>query len=225
MLAMVLFPNVRKNAQAEVDRVCGDRLPTLEDMPNLPYIRSCVKESLRWMPTSILGVPHAVVKDDEYMGYKIPKGAAVVDNVWSIHMDPKRHSSPRDFDPERYKNDVQTAAQAANNSDASKRDHFVFGAGRRLCQGMHIAERSIFLFISRVLWAFDIDKAVDADGEIVPNPEKLTEGLFVQPEPFRAKIVPRDSGRVKSIQVEWKKMEELLDENAQWRNVPEGILR
>lgn len=51
-------------------------------MPNLPYIRGCMKESLRWMPTAKLGVPHSVTRDDEYLGYKIPKGAEVILNVW-----------------------------------------------------------------------------------------------------------------------------------------------
>lgn len=80
--ALLIFPEVVKAAQAELDRVCGDRLPDLNDLPELPYIRGCMKESMRWMPTGILGVPHAVTRDDEYMGYKIPKGAAVMWNVW-----------------------------------------------------------------------------------------------------------------------------------------------
>ena len=80
--AMVIFPEVAKAAQAELDRVCGDRLPDLNDVPNLPYIRGCIKESCRWMPTDVLGVPHAVIRDDEYMGYRIPKNAAVIFNVW-----------------------------------------------------------------------------------------------------------------------------------------------
>lgn len=80
--AMVLFPEVAKQAQQEIDSVCGDRLPTLEDGPNLPYIQACVKETLRWMPTAILGMAHAVIKDDSYMGYHIPQGAAVMLNVW-----------------------------------------------------------------------------------------------------------------------------------------------
>ncbi|KNG46886.1 cytochrome p450 [Stemphylium lycopersici] len=223
--AMVLFPEVMKKAQEELDRVCGGRLPTLEDMESLPYICSCVKESLRWMPTSILGVPHALVEDDNYLDYKIPKGASVICNVWSIHMDPKRHSNPRHFDPTRYQDDGQTAAEAANNPDASKRDHFVFGNGRRLCQGMHIAERSLFLAISRILWGFNIGKVVDAFGkEIVPDPEFLTEGLFVQPQPFLAKIEPRGSEQAETIQAEWKDMKKLLDENSQWKETPQGIM-
>ena len=81
---MVLFPEVAKTAQEELDRVCGNRFPTLDDWDDLPYIRGCIKESLRWMPTAILGVPHAVIRDDEYMGYTIPKGAGVMWNVWTV---------------------------------------------------------------------------------------------------------------------------------------------
>jgi cytochrome P450 len=80
--AMLCFPEVAKTAQAELDRVCGDRLPDLEDLPNMPYIRGCIKESLRTMPAVILGIPHAVIKDDEYRGYHIPKGATILCNVW-----------------------------------------------------------------------------------------------------------------------------------------------
>jgi cytochrome P450 len=83
--AMVLFPDVARRAREEIEKVCGDRMPTLEDETQMQYIRGCVKESMRWMPTAPLGVPHAVVKDDFYMGYRIPKGASVFMNVWSVH--------------------------------------------------------------------------------------------------------------------------------------------
>ena len=83
--AMIVFPEVQKIARQELDEVVGpDRMPTIEDMEKLHYIRCCVKETLRWMPTNILGVPHAVTQDDEYMGYRIPKGAGVVLNVWFV---------------------------------------------------------------------------------------------------------------------------------------------
>ena len=80
--AMVVFPEVAKKAQEEIDRVCGDRYPTMDDAPNMQYIRGCVKESMRWMPIDILGVPHSVIRDDEYMGYRIPKGSDIMWNVW-----------------------------------------------------------------------------------------------------------------------------------------------
>jgi len=176
------------------------------------------------MPTDILGVPHAVVKDDEYMGYKIPEGAGVMWNVWAIHMDPNRHPNPRAFDPSRYADDFQTASEATSNPDASKRDQFVFGAGRRVCQGMHIAERSLFLGISRILWGFKIEKATDDDGnEITPDISKLTEGLFVMPQPFPAKITPRSEKHAAMIRQEWNDCQTLLDAGKQWKEVPEGM--
>jgi cytochrome P450 len=56
VLAMVLYPNVQKRAQAEIDRVVGpDRLPTFEDRDQLPYIEAVVKEVLRWQPVAPLG--------------------------------------------------------------------------------------------------------------------------------------------------------------------------
>ncbi|KAF3764085.1 hypothetical protein M406DRAFT_356434 [Cryphonectria parasitica EP155] len=222
--AMVVFPDVQKRAQEELDRVCGDRLPTMEDEPSLQFIRGCVKESLRWMPTAILGVPHAVITDDEYMGYKIPKGAGVVWNVWAIHTDPKRYPNPRAFDPSRYADDFQTASEAATNPDSSKRDQFVFGAGRRICQGMHIAERSLFLGISRMLWAFNLNKAVDQNGnEITPDIDQLTEGLLVLPKPFRARITPRSEHHVRRIREAWSECLPLLDPQMQWKEVPKGM--
>jgi cytochrome P450 len=78
--AMVLFQNVQRDAQTVLDRVCGDRMPTIDD--DLQYVRACVKETLRWFPTDVLGIPHAVIQDDIYNGFKIPKDAAVIWNVW-----------------------------------------------------------------------------------------------------------------------------------------------
>lgn len=81
--AMLMFPEAQKVAQEEIDRVVGSgRMPEIDDAPNCPYIRSCVKETIRWMPTIILGSPHGLIQEDHYMGYRIPKGAAIVNNNW-----------------------------------------------------------------------------------------------------------------------------------------------
>ncbi|KAI0406566.1 cytochrome P450 [Xylaria palmicola] len=223
--AMVIFPDVAKKAQAELDRVCSRRMPELSDAPSLPYIRGCIKETLRWMPTDILGVPHAVSREDNYMGYVIPKDAAIIFNVWAIQNDPERHPDPRTFNPDRWRNDHLSSAESATHPDASRRDHFVYGAGRRLCQGIHIADRSLFLAIARMLWAFDFRRETDkkTGKEIIPDPADLTQGLFVYPQPFPCCLVPRDAGKVACIESEWNKMLELLDENLQWKGYPEAL--
>lgn len=82
VLAMLLHPDAQKAAQQEIDRVCGDRLPTAEDEPSLPYVRACVKEAFRWLPVAVMGLPHSNTVEDEYKGYRIPKASTIVTNVW-----------------------------------------------------------------------------------------------------------------------------------------------
>ena len=55
-LALILFPEVQKRAQAELDSVISrDRLPTYDDKPRLPYIEAMSKELLRWHMVTPLG--------------------------------------------------------------------------------------------------------------------------------------------------------------------------
>jgi len=144
----------------------------------------------------------------------------------AVHMDPERHPAPRQFDPMRYINDNQSSIDAANNPDATKRDHFVFGAGRRRCQGMHIADRSIYLAISRLLWAFDFKRAVDPKTrkEIVPDMNDLAEGMMTLPHPFPAEIVSRSPYKAQCVRDEWAEVSKLLDDQSQWRDVPKGMI-
>ena len=57
MLAMVLYPDVQRKAQAEIDNVLGsERLPKLHDLPYLPYVEAVIKETMRWSVTLPLGI-------------------------------------------------------------------------------------------------------------------------------------------------------------------------
>ena len=100
MLAMVLYPDVQKKAQVEIDLHCPHRLPTFADFNSLPYCHAIVKEILRWNPVVPLGtftdlailpgeylnlclaVPHRCSSDDFYKGYYIPKDSLLVGNTW-----------------------------------------------------------------------------------------------------------------------------------------------
>jgi len=184
-----------------------------------------VKETLRWMPTVIMGVPHAVTKDDEYNGWKIPKGATIINNVWGIHMDPNRSPEPRRFNPDRFIGDQTTLYESANG-EPLKRDNFNFGAGRRLCQGVHIAERSLYLGMSRILWGFHLNKSLDKAGNpISPNVDDLVGGITVHPRIYPIDIKPRSAERTAIIRQAVKDVEGLIHpETGQWKKVPEGMV-
>ena len=86
-LAMALFPDVQAKAQAELDKVVGsERMPEYRDLEAMPYVRAVILETLRWMPSAPLGLPHSVITDDEYSGIHIPKGTMIVAVCSSPHL-------------------------------------------------------------------------------------------------------------------------------------------
>ncbi|CAG8961172.1 hypothetical protein HYFRA_00002715 [Hymenoscyphus fraxineus] len=196
VLAAVLHPHIVKKAQAELDRVVGqERLPNFSDKDNLPYIHAFMQEVLRWRPVAAGGVPHAVTEEDEYLGYRIPKGATVIANQWSIAHDENIFPNPESFEPERWIIDPNLPVVA-------------FGHGRRTCFGQHIAKNSLFIIIARFLWAFDITCAFEEKyGHkvwIVPDPLNMTQGFNSKPEDFKAEFSPRSSQAEEVIRREWE---------------------
>ncbi|CAZ84036.1 unnamed protein product [Tuber melanosporum] len=200
ILALLKHPEVLKRAQEEIDRVVGpDRLPAFEDRDNLPYVRNCVNEVLRWRSPSVGGVPHMVEEDDEYMGYRIPKGAIVVGNLWSIHQDPEVYPNPTKFMPERW--------------DDEENVHYGFGFGRRACPGRHIAINSLFINCARIIWGFNVEHAKNSDGTVIPVDEwDMTQGFMSRPVRYKASITPRDAKRVEVINQAWKAAEVQLQD-------------
>ena len=79
---MAQYPDVQKKAQADIDQIALDRLPTPDDYESLPYIKAIIKEIARWRPVNPLGFPHRVAEDDVYENHLIPKGATVFGNIW-----------------------------------------------------------------------------------------------------------------------------------------------
>ncbi|EPS99958.1 hypothetical protein FOMPIDRAFT_1123474 [Fomitopsis schrenkii] len=182
-LAMVLHPNVLKTAQEEIDRAVGsDRLPTLEDRPNLPYIECILKETYRWHPALPLGVPHHLTEDDEYEGYYLPKDTPVVTNLWAMARDENMYDNPDEFRPERF---------LEANPEIEDPRNIVFGYGRRLCPGRLFADTTLFLAISGIAATLDIRKARDSAGNII-TPEGTFFSAFVSyPKEYKCAITPR----------------------------------
>ena len=82
-LAMSLYPEVQKKAQAELDAIVGpNRLPNFDDRNSLVYVNAIVKESLRWHNVIPLSIPHRTIEDDEIRGYFVPAGTTLIPNIW-----------------------------------------------------------------------------------------------------------------------------------------------
>jgi cytochrome P450 len=103
--------------------------------------------------------------DDEIDGMTIPADSTIILNVWALHHDEKRWESPKDFVPERYEAYPALAPVYAASKDFADRDHLGYGASRRICPAIHLAERNLFIATAKLLWAFDIT----ADPDAIPD--------------------------------------------------------
>jgi cytochrome P450 len=80
---MTIHPEVQAKARAELDAVIGpDRLPSLKDREQLPYMNALIKEVFRCGLVVPQGLPHKARANDIHDGYLIPRGSLIMTNIW-----------------------------------------------------------------------------------------------------------------------------------------------
>ena len=181
-----------------------------------------IKESHRWRPVTPLGVPHALAEgqlhlsrlrlksianitfpDDHLDGMLLPKGSAVILNVWGMHHDPKRWQEPEHFQPERFADFPALASVYAASGEGDKRDHFGYGAGRRICPGIHLAERNLFVAVAKLLWAFEFSKLDGAVNDA--SAEKgSSQGFLHGPKDYGCHVRLRSEKKRETIMKEFE---------------------
>ncbi|KAJ6490259.1 O-methylsterigmatocystin oxidoreductase, partial [Mycena vitilis] len=190
-LAVAKYSHIQTRAQREMDEVVGrNRLPTFEDRPSLPYIDALSKELCRWLPIVPLAVPHRAMKDDIYDGYLIPKDAFVLPNIWKFLHDPSIYHDPFLFNPERF---------LGPNPEPDPADMGLFGYGRRVCPGFHLADVSVWICIAKAVAGLTISRALDDKGNPIDPVAEVTDGIVSRPIPFKCNIKPRSEQVVRMI--------------------------
>ncbi|KAJ7746427.1 cytochrome P450 [Mycena maculata] len=203
VLCLVAYPDAQKKAHEEIDRVVGEhRMPTLDDLEQMPFIRGLILEAHRFRPVVPLLVPRGTLAPVEYKGYTIPKGATIFVNAWGIFHDPALYDDPENFVPDRYLLNENGTKPGSNCPDL--KPDFIFGLGRRSCPGIHLAHNSININAMYFLWAFNFNMDIDAAG----NPIKLDtsaylNGLATGPRPFKCRITPRSAEKAEIIRREF----------------------
>jgi hypothetical protein len=90
-------------------------------------------------------------------------------------------------------NRPKSSSEYAVAADFDNRDHYAFGSGRRLCVGIHLAERALWRSIAQLLWAFRVEPASDEKGEIPLDTDAYNGSIASAPMPFMVRIVPRSA--------------------------------
>ncbi|XP_072145297.1 cytochrome P450 2C20-like [Dermacentor andersoni] len=134
---------IQARVQREIDDAVGPhRQPTWEDKKQMPFTLACVWELLRWVTTSLTGVPREATEDVVIGDFFIPKGTVVLPNISAVHRDPTLWKNPNNFDPHRFLTEDGTGIR-------NKPEYFIpFSIGRRACPGDTFATMEIFLMLS-----------------------------------------------------------------------------
>lgn len=186
-------PECMKKAQEEIDRVIGDRTPTLEDVQEMKYIRLIVAETLRLYPQPPLLIRRCREEN------KVPKGAGREATVirgmdmflalYNIHRDEKFWPEPTKFDPERFTrkyvnpdvpewegfDPAKWEGRLYPNELASDFAYLPFGGGARKCIGDEFATLEATVTLAMVLrrYDFEFDKSKSTSVDIMDEPFNL----------------------------------------------------
>ena len=133
---------VRSTLEEEIDRVCENRDPVLDDVPSLQYTEQVIKETMRYYPP-IYVLFRQALEDIMFEGYLVPKGTKLTIPQYILHRDERWWEDPDAFRPERW----------ADNPEDSRPEYayFPFGGGPRHCVGMRFAMMFLTLGVATIV--------------------------------------------------------------------------
>jgi cytochrome P450 len=139
-------PEVENKLHAELARVLDGRLPTHDDLVNLPYTKMVIEESMRLYPPAPGISARAVLEDDEVAGVRVPKGSMIMISPWLLHRHCLLWDNPQAFDPERF--------SPERSRNRHRFAYLPFGGGPRICIGMALAMTEAQLILATLAQRF-----------------------------------------------------------------------
>ncbi len=155
-------PDSEAKFHAELDSVLAGRTPTLDNLPNLPFTRKVLAESLRlYSPAWVIG--RRALTDYQLGDYGIKRGDIVLMAQAVMHADPRFWNNADAFDPDRWTSEAEAARP--------KFAYFPFGGGPRVCIGEQFAwmEEMLLLAALGQQWKMRL-----APGQIVATQPIIT---------------------------------------------------
>jgi cytochrome P450 len=152
-------PEAEAQLHLELEQVLGGRVPSVSDLPRLPYTESVINETLRVYPT-VWMLGREAIEPVELGGYPIPVGTTIFMPQWVIHRDSRWFDDPEAFRPERWQGGLMQRIH--------RYAYFPFGGGPRICIGNNFALMEAALVLATVAQKFRLTLAPDA--RVTPLP-------------------------------------------------------
>ncbi|XP_059456426.1 geraniol 8-hydroxylase-like [Corylus avellana] len=179
MAELLRNPEKMAKARKELEDVLGkDEHVQESDISKLPYLQAIVKETLRLHPPAPFLGPHKAEIDKEVCGFTVPKNAQILVNVWAMGRDSSIWPNPDLFVPERFlEKDI--------NFKGGDFELIPFGAGRRICPGLPLANRMVHLMLASLVHYFNWNLADELKAKDLNMSETFGITLH-KAEPLRA---------------------------------------
>ncbi|TRY87508.1 hypothetical protein DNTS_035325 [Danionella cerebrum] len=180
MLWVIFNLSRNPSAQSKLLREIQSVVPTgqsprAEHIRNMPYLRACLKESMRVSP-SVPFTSRTLDKDTVLGDCTLPKGTVLMLNSQAIGANEEYFDNVKQFRPERWLEEKSSINPFA---------HAPFGIGKRMCIGRRLAELQIQLGLCWILRDYEI---VATDLEPV---DSLHSGTLVPSRELPVAFVPR----------------------------------
>jgi cytochrome P450 len=142
-------PEATLRLHEEQDAVLAGATPTaLQLEKEMPYLDMVLDEVLRLYPPAWIG-PRRAIREYEFGGYTVPKGAYVNYCSWASHRLPEVFPQPEAFIPERFTRDRKAALPRGA--------YVPFGGGSRICIGKRFGQTEVKLVATKLLQRLRID--------------------------------------------------------------------
>jgi cytochrome P450 len=164
-------PEAERKFHEELAQVLDDRLPTMEDLPRLPYTERIAKESMRLYPPAY-ALGREAIKECEIGGFRVPAGAQIFMFQWATQRDPRFFPDPNRFQPERWTEEF--------SNSLPKYAYFPFGGGPRACIGNYFAMMEVILLLATIGQRFRFSLVPEHQVTLMPAMSlRPTDGIKV----------------------------------------------
>jgi cytochrome P450 len=148
MHELARHPEVAERLREEQDEVRAGAPPSVDDLERMPYLEMVLDEVLRLYPPAWIG-PRRAVRDFEFGGYSVPRGAYVNYCSWASHRIPEVFPDPEAFIPERFERERKAALPRGA--------YVPFGGGSRICIGKRFGQTEVKLVATMLLQRLRLD--------------------------------------------------------------------
>lgn len=151
---LALHQDKQERLFQEISTVIGKDNLSKEALSEMPYLKACVKESLRKNYPLSIGSFRRVNEDFVIGGYQVPKGSDVLIPLRNMSNSSKYYKDPDKFIPERFlRGDKSVDEETKHNHPFA---YLPFGFGPRGCIGQRFAESEMYIITTKLIQAYQI---------------------------------------------------------------------